>query len=46
MNSNWKFITILYLFAFLFLLLGDLNNDVLEIQDDGASMCLACIGLE
>ncbi|MBF0243985.1 MAG: hypothetical protein HQL31_01765 [Planctomycetes bacterium] len=39
-------ITLAFVVAALFLLAGDLRNDVLEIHTNGASMCLSCIGLE
>ena len=32
--------------ALVFFLVGDVGNDALEIQNNGATMCMACIGLE
>lgn len=41
-----KVVTIVLFFAFILLLIGDIANDVLEIQNNSATMCMACIGLE
>ena len=42
-----KFIAIIILsVAFILFLVGDNNNEALEIQNNGATMCMACIGLE
>jgi hypothetical protein len=32
--------------AFILFLIGDRNNEPFEIQSNGATMCMACIGLE
>ena len=37
---------LIFILAFTFFIIGDCNNDTLEIQNNGATMCMACIGLE
>lgn len=44
--ARWKVLTVAFLVALIFFLLGDSRNEVLEIQNNGATMCMACIGLE
>ena len=42
-----KFIVIIiFSIAFILFFIGDNNNEALEIQNNGATMCMACIGLE
>lgn len=42
-----KFIVIIVFFiAFILFFIGDNNNEALEIQNNGGTMCMACIGLE
>ncbi len=40
-----KVMTVLF-FAFILFFIGNSANDALEIQNNGATMCMACIGLE
>ncbi|MEI6437195.1 MAG: hypothetical protein WCO69_00420 [Candidatus Omnitrophota bacterium] len=42
---NKKVIIVLFV-VFILFLLGDSANDALETQNNGATMCMACIGLE
>lgn len=44
--TRWKAIVIVLLISFVFFLIGDSKKEVLEIQDNGATICLSCIGLE
>ena len=44
--SRWKIIAIVILASLAFFIIGDRKNEVLEIQNNGATMCLACVGLE
>ena len=37
---------VVFFLAFIFFILGDINNEPLETQNNGATMCMACIGLE
>jgi hypothetical protein len=37
---------VVFFLAFVFFILGDSNNEPLETQNNGATMCMACIGLE
>lgn len=39
-------VIIVFSAAFIFFLAGDNNNEALEIHNNGATMCMACIGLE
>ena len=43
---KWKILILAYFIAFMLFLIGDSRNEVLEIQNNGATMCMACIGLE
>ena len=45
MNNRILMIVILFAALVLFLI-GDSNNEPLETQNNGATMCMACIGLE
>lgn len=40
-----KVIMVMFL-VFILFLIGDSANDALETQNNGATMCMACIGLE
>jgi hypothetical protein len=44
--DRWKVITIILLLSFACFLIGNSRNDVLEIHNNGAAMCLNCVGLE
>ena len=44
--EKWKIVLAMLLVTFLLLFIGDRRNDVLEIHNDGGTMCLSCIGLE
>lgn len=37
---------VVFFLVFILFIIGDSNNDPLEIQNNGATMCMACIGLE
>jgi hypothetical protein len=39
-------IVFVLLASFILFVIGNSQNDVLEIHDEGATMCLECIGLE
>ena len=41
-----KILVITLLLSFVFFVIGNSKNEVLEIQNNGATMCLSCIGLE
>jgi hypothetical protein len=44
--ARWKIVAILLGLCFVLLMIGNSRNDVLEIHNNGATMCLECIGLE
>ena len=44
--TRWKILTLGFLIALILFLIGNSRNEVLEIQNNGATMCMACIGLE
>ncbi len=44
--KKWKMILAIVFISFIFFLIGDNNNDVLEIHKQGSTMGLANIGLE
>ena len=44
--TNWKIIFVVLLISLVLFIVGDSKNEVLETQNNGASMCMACIGLE
>ncbi|MBF0197851.1 MAG: hypothetical protein HQL32_09080 [Planctomycetes bacterium] len=44
--SRWKLYAGFFFIMIIFLITGNQKNDILSIQDAGASMCLSCIGLE
>ncbi len=44
--KQWKLLMIIFLASLVLLLIGDSKNEVVEIQNNGATMCMACIGLE
>jgi hypothetical protein len=44
--KRWKVITVGLLIAAILFLIGDGLNEVLDIHYKGATMCMACIGLE
>lgn len=39
-------IAVVFFLAFVFFIIGDSNNEPLETQNNAATMCMACIGLE
>ncbi len=39
-------VIIILFFVFILFLVGDNANDALETHNNGATMCMACIGLE
>ena len=41
-----KRVGLILFLAFIFFIIGDSANDAFEIQSNGATMCMACIGLE
>jgi len=43
---RWVLIVFVLLAGFILFVIGNSRNDVLEIHDEGATMCLECIGLE
>lgn len=44
--TRWKMIVIVLLISFVLFIIGDSSTEVLEIHNNGAGMCLQCIGLE
>lgn len=44
--QEWKIVVAVFLIAIILIIIGDSKNDVIEIHDNGATMCLACVGLE
>ncbi len=46
MMIRWKFLLIVFWTAVLLMFIGDARNEVVEVQNNGATMCMACIGLE
>jgi len=43
---RWGIFAVAFVIVLVFFLIGDSRNEVLEIQNNGATMCMACIGLE
>ena len=43
---RWGIIAVAFVIVLVLFLIGDSRNEVLEIQNNGATMCMACIGLE
>ncbi|MBF0252859.1 MAG: hypothetical protein HQL29_03490 [Candidatus Omnitrophica bacterium] len=43
---RWKLLLIIFLVALILLIIGDSRGDVLETHNNGAGMCMACIGLD
>lgn len=43
---KYTVIIAVFLIAFIFFVIGDSNNEPLETQNNGGTMCMACIGLE
>ena len=41
-----KLTIVVFFVAFILFIIGDNANDALETQNNGATMCMACIGLE
>ncbi|MFC1736366.1 hypothetical protein ACFL1X_09620 [Candidatus Hydrogenedentota bacterium] len=44
--ERWKVIACVFALAIVFFAIGNGRHDVLEIHNNGAAMCLACVGLE
>ena len=44
--TRWQIVAILLGLCFVLLVIGNSRNDVVEIHNNGATMCLECIGLE
>ena len=44
--KRWQVIAVGLLVSGALLLVGNLRNEIIEIHNDGATMCLECIGLE
>lgn len=46
MTSEFKIIITVLAISLIFIIIGESRKEVLEIQNNGATMCMACIGLE
>ncbi len=44
--ERWKLLAIAFGLALILIMIGDSRGDVLETHNNGAGMCMACIGLE
>jgi len=44
--TRWKLIVFVFVISMIFFIIGDNKNEILEIQNNGATMCMSCIGLE
>lgn len=44
--TRWKMIVIVLLISCILFFIGDSRNEILEMHNNGAGMCLQCIGLE
>jgi hypothetical protein len=44
--TRWKVIVTVLIISVVLFLIGDSRNEILEIHNNGAGMCMQCIGLE
>ncbi|MBF0253591.1 MAG: hypothetical protein HQL11_00455 [Candidatus Omnitrophica bacterium] len=44
--KRWQVLAAAAMMILVFFVIGNAKNEVLEIQNHGATMCMACIGLE